>query len=93
MQARLVAAIQELVKAHPGQTVLAVSHADPIKSVLADALGVHLDLFQRIVVSPGSVSAISYGGLSPSVMLVNWTGPGSQVPKQATPGETREGRR
>jgi probable phosphomutase (TIGR03848 family) len=92
MQARMVAAVHDLVKAYPGKTVLVVSHADPIKSVLADALGAHLDLFQRIVVSPGSVSAISYGGTSPSVVLVNWTGPGSQAPKLPAPDTKTEGR-
>ena len=80
MQARMVDAVHDLVKANPGKTVLVVPHATPMESVLADALGVHLDLFQRIVVSPGSVSAISYGGTSPSVVLVNWTGPGSRAP-------------
>jgi broad specificity phosphatase PhoE len=93
MQARMVATMHELVKAYPGQTVVAVSHADPIKSVLADALGVHLDLFQRIVVSPGSVSAISYGDPSPSVVLVNWTGSGSQAPKLTADSAKTEGRR
>jgi probable phosphoglycerate mutase len=95
MQDRLVAAVRELVSAHPGQTVVAVSHADPIKVVLADALGTHLDLFQRIVISPASVSAISFGDLSPSVTLVNYTGPFNQLPKQAAPGgaTTTEDRR
>ena len=93
MQARMVDAVHDLVNANPGKTVLVVSHADPIKSVLADALGVHLDLFQRIVVSPGSVSAISYGGTSPSVVLVNWTGPGSRAPNLPAPGTKAEGRR
>ena len=45
---------------HPGETVVAVSHADPIKAAVAHALGTHLDLFQRIVVSPCSVTAILY---------------------------------
>ncbi len=93
MQARMVDAVHDLVNANPGKTVLVVSHADPIKSVLADALGVHLDLFQRIVVSPGSVSAISYGGTSPSVVLVNWTGPASRAPNLPAPGTKTEGRR
>ena len=47
--------------AHPGETIVAVSHADPIKAAVADALGTHLDLFQRIVVSPCSISAVHYG--------------------------------
>ena len=93
MQARMVDAMHDLVKANPGKTVLVVSHADPIKSVLADALGVHLDLFQRIVVSPGSVSAISYGGTSPSVVLVKLDGAGQPGPDLPAPGTKTEGRR
>ena len=50
---------------------MAVSHADPIKAVVADALGTHLDLFQRIVVSPCSVTAILYGAGGPAVLTVN----------------------
>ena len=59
---------------HPGQTIVAVSHADPIKAALAAAVGTHLDLFQRIVVSPCSVSAVLYGGGGPVVLATNSTG-------------------
>ena len=52
---------------------MAVSHADPIKAAVAEALGTHLDMFQRIVISPCSVTAISYGSLGPSVLAVNST--------------------
>ncbi len=74
MQQRMVGAIQKLVAAHPGQTVVAVSHADPIKAVVANALGTHLDLFQRIVVGPCSISAIVYGFGGPTVLGVNSMG-------------------
>ena len=54
--------------------VVCFSHADPIKAALAHALGTHLDLFQRIVVSPCSVSAIAYvPGQAPAVLTVNST--------------------
>lgn len=82
MYARVVGTVRALVARHPGQTVVVVSHADPIKAVLADAMGVHLDLFQRVNVSPASVSAISYAEPFPSVMLVNWTVPGTRRPKE-----------
>ena len=63
-----------LVAAHPGQTVVAVSHADPIKAVVAAAAGVPLDLFQRLVVSPCSVSrARSTAPGGPHVLCVNST--------------------
>jgi probable phosphomutase (TIGR03848 family) len=74
MQTRICGAIDRLRIAHPGQTVVAVSHADPIKAAVAHALGTHLDLFQRIVVSPCSVSAILYSADGPVVLAVNSTG-------------------
>jgi len=74
MQARMVETTAALVAAHAGEAVVAVSHADPIKAVVAAALGTHLDLFQRIVISPCSVTAISYGPAGPTVLAVNSTG-------------------
>lgn len=55
----------------PGAVWAAASHGDVIKAVLADALGLHLDQFQRIAVAPGSVSVITYGSHRPSVRHVN----------------------
>jgi probable phosphomutase (TIGR03848 family) len=76
MQVRMTGALQRLAAAHLGGVVVAVSHADPIKAAVADALGTHLDLFQRIVVSPCSVTAIAYGDGGPTVLTVNSiTGP------------------
>lgn len=74
MQARIVQAVADLRVRHPGETIVAVSHADPIKAVVADAVGTHLDLFQRIVISTCSVTAISYGASGPTVLTVNSTG-------------------
>ena len=51
-----------------------VSHADPIKAAVANAIGTHLDLFQRIVVSPCSVTAILHTTGGPMVLTVNSTG-------------------
>ena len=74
MQTRIGTAIETIRARHAGQTVVAVSHADPIKAVVAQAMGTHLDLFQRIVISPCSVSAILYGADGPIVLAVNSTG-------------------
>lgn len=71
MQQRMVATIDRLRSAHLGGTIVVVSHADPIKATVAHALGTHLDLFQRIVVSPGSVTAVAYGDFGPTVLAVN----------------------
>ena len=56
---------------HPGEIIAAVSHADPIKAVVAHALGTPLDLFQRIVIAPASVSAVVYRPEGPTVLTVN----------------------
>ncbi len=74
MQQRITGTVARLVAEHPGETIVAVSHADPIKAAIAHAMGTHLDLFQRIVVSPCSVSAIAYGSTGPVVLTVNSTG-------------------
>ena len=74
MQTRMVTAIAHLVEVHRGGTVVAFSHADPIKAAVADALGTHLDLFQRISISTCSVTAIAYGPTGPNVLTVNETG-------------------
>ena len=64
----MTGALARLVAAHPGSTVVAVSHADPIKTAVAHALGTHLDLFQRIAVFTASVTAIAYGPSGPTVL-------------------------
>lgn len=73
MQARVTSTVATLRRQHPRGTVVVVSHADPIKAAVADALGTHLDLFQRIVISPCSVTTIAYGAAGPVVLAVNST--------------------
>jgi probable phosphomutase (TIGR03848 family) len=74
MQERIVGALDGLRSAHPGGVVVCFSHADPIKAAVAHALGTPLNLFQRIFISPGSVSAVSYTeGQAHSVLMVNST--------------------
>ena len=74
MQVRISTELDRLRREHEGGVVVAVSHADPIKAAVAHALGTHLDLFQRIVISPCSVSAILYTPDGPVVLAVNSTG-------------------
>jgi probable phosphoglycerate mutase len=71
MQTRMTAALARLVARHPGEVIAAVSHADPIKAAVAHALGTPLDLFQRIVIAPASISAIAYRREGPAVLTVN----------------------
>ena len=79
MQTRVTDTLARLRQAHPGQRIVCVSHADPIKAAVADALGTHLDLFQRIVISPCSITAIHYGEGGPAVLTVNSVGPLNQL--------------
>ncbi len=74
MQARMVGALDVIRRRHPGKTVVCVSHADPIKAAVAHAMGTPLDLFQRIVISTCSVTAILYSDMAPIVLTVNSTG-------------------
>jgi probable phosphoglycerate mutase len=73
MQTRCVHEINSLVAQHPGETIAVVGHADLIKAAVAHYLGVHLDLFQRIVISTASITAISFGLMAPRVLVVNDT--------------------
>ena len=80
VQARAVAAVRDhdrrLAAEHGGDTLwVACTHGDVIKSVLADALGAHLDAFQRIIADPASMSVIRYTEMRPFVVHINHTGP------------------
>ena len=76
-QARAVAAVRDWnEKLGPDATWLACSHGDVIKAVVADAMGLHLDQFQRIVIDPCSVTVVRYTELRPFVVRVNDTGGG-----------------
>ncbi|MGI9610223.1 MAG: MSMEG_4193 family putative phosphomutase [Acidimicrobiia bacterium] len=74
MQTRITNQLRELVADHPGERIVCVSHADPIKAAIADAMGTHLDQFQRIVVGPCSISAVLFTHVGPRVLAVNSTG-------------------
>lgn len=72
MQARAVQAVRHWNEQVGDEgTYAVVSHGDVIKAVLADALGLHLDLFQRIVVDPASLSVVRYGNTRPFVERIN----------------------
>jgi probable phosphomutase (TIGR03848 family) len=74
-QARAVAAVRAWnATLGPDAVWLACSHGDVIKAILADALGLHLDQFQRIVVDPASISVITYTDTRPFVVRLNDTG-------------------
>lgn len=91
MAARAVAAVREwdgkVTAAHGADAVwLACSHADVIKAVVADALGLHLDLFQRIVIDPGSLTVVRYTPTRPFLLRLGDTGGELHVPAAAGSG-------
>jgi probable phosphomutase (TIGR03848 family) len=80
VQARAVAAVRDhdtrLAEQQGGDALwLACTHGDVIKAVVADALGLHLDGFQRVSADPASMSVIRYTHLRPFVLHINHTGP------------------
>jgi probable phosphomutase (TIGR03848 family) len=74
VQTRAVGGMERLAAAHPKQIVVAVSHGDVIKALVAHAVGLHLDLFQRIVVNPGSITALLVGDRVPRLLRLNDSG-------------------
>lgn len=75
MQTRAVSAVRDWnERLGSDATYVVISHGDLIKAVLADALGMHLDQFQRVVVDPASVSVVSYTELRPFVVRTNDSG-------------------
>ncbi len=74
-QARAVAAVREWnARLGPDAVWLACTHGDVVKAILADAYGMHLDSFQRIVADPASISVVSYTETRPFVLRVNDSG-------------------
>jgi probable phosphoglycerate mutase len=74
VQARMLAAVTRLVERHRGGTIVVVSHADPIKTLVAHALGTPLDLFQRLVVAPASITVMAWRREAPAVLTLNSLG-------------------
>lgn len=71
VQVRALAEIEKIATEHPKGKVCCVSHGDVIKLVLAHYLGVHIDLFQRIVVAPASVSVFALSDHGPTILSLN----------------------
>jgi probable phosphomutase (TIGR03848 family) len=92
-QQRAVEATERIAAVHPGETVVLVSHADIIKAVVAHHLGMGLDLFQRIVISPASSTVLVLpDGATPALLTLNDTSdPGASA--ATAPGRSRRSRR
>jgi probable phosphoglycerate mutase len=81
MQTRAVAELDGIVTGHSSETVLVVSHCDVIKAALAHYVGLHLDLFQRLMVSPASLSVVAFTPMGPRLVCLNDT---AHIPEEDT---------
>lgn len=73
MQSRVVGALDRMAKKHPHSTVAVFSHSDVLKAAIAYYAGIHLDLFQRIVISPASISIIAVHQTGIQIVRLNDT--------------------
>ena len=71
MQSRAMTSVHEAVSTKTRGAAVIVSHGDVIKSIVASALGMHLDEFQRIVIDPASISILDFSTTKPRVLLLN----------------------
>ena len=71
MQSRAMTSVHEAVSTKAKGSAVIVSHGDVIKSIVASALGMHLDEFQRIVIDPASISILDFSTTKPRVLLLN----------------------
>ena len=89
VQERMVREIDTISRAHPDGLVAIVSHADPLKAAISHYLAWDLNQFQRIAISPASVSVLAVDGEKSGLLLLNHTGdiPKFEKPKQTAPSE------
>lgn len=88
VQMRAVAALDALRAQHPKDTIAVVAHADLIKLVAAYYLGMHTDLFQRLVINPASITAFSYTPMGPRMLVYNDGGSLDILKPKAEPADT-----
>lgn len=75
MQSRAAAVVERVALAHPKGTVAIFSHGDVIKAVVAHFIGMPLDLFQRLMIAPASVTVLTIGEFGARLLRLNDTGP------------------
>jgi probable phosphomutase (TIGR03848 family) len=91
-QRRGVAAVEGIAARHPRAAVAVVSHADVIRLVMAHYAGLHIDLFQRLIVGPASVSAVALGDRIPRILRMNDTGALDDLARRRSPPDGRGAR-
>lgn len=90
VQVRAVNEIERLTKKHPNDTIAIFSHADLIKMVVAHYLGMHLDVFQRIVISPASITGIQLGHSRPFITTMNDTAHVQQLEQEKKAAKAKQ---
>lgn len=73
-QTRMVRQLNTLRERHRGECIAIVSHADPLRALVAHLMGIALDLMLRFEITPGSVSVVEWGDWAPRILCVNETG-------------------
>lgn len=73
MQYRAVSALEDIAQQHPGGRIAVFSHSDVIKAIIAHYAGIHLDLFQRLMISPASISIIALHRQGSAIVRMNDT--------------------
>ena len=91
MQARMVEAIEMVSEDHAGETIVVVSHADPIKAAIAHFTGLALDLFQRIAVAPSSIAVLELGTFGATLLKCNDTGSLDELASRPGDGGDHDG--
>ncbi len=91
-QARAVESLEELAQRHPKERIAIVSHSDVLKLIIAHYLGMHIDMFQRLEISPASLSVILLGNDRPYVTLLNDTSHLKAIRPQTNQTEGRKHR-
>jgi probable phosphoglycerate mutase len=87
VQMRAVGEVEAVCAAHPEGTIAIVSHADTLKAIVTHYAGIHLDLFQRLIVSPASVTVIWIGSWGPRLIRLNDAGPLEDIEPPQKPAE------
>ena len=94
VQMRAVDEVEAICAAHPEGSIAIVSHSDTLKAIVAHYAGIHLDLFQRLVISPASVSVIWIGPHGPRLVRLNDAGPLDELkppkPPEKPAGQEKE---
>jgi probable phosphoglycerate mutase len=74
VQMRAITALDALRERHPKEIIAVIGHADVIKLVIAYYIGMHIDLFQRLVINPASLTALAFEPMGPRLLAFNETG-------------------